>query len=1132
MSAVDLPSIDPFAYDVFLSHSSKDKDIVRPLAERLRDDGLHVWFDEWEIKPGDPIGLKIEQGLEQSRVLVFAMSRHALTSEWTMLERQTAMFRDPVNTQRRFVPLRLDNAKISDTLRQFKYIDWRQSTSDQYDELLEVCRSAHIKAKLKIGPSDAIPPIQSILERASAVAVSADGRRALFGSSDNTVRLWDLGIPKCLSILEGHDKRVFDLAMTPDGRTAVSGASDGSARVWDLCSAKCLAVLEGHAAAILAVAVTRDGTRVASASHDLTVRIWDPKLQQSCATCSGHTAAVFGVAIALDGRRVVSTSYDGTIRVWELETGTPLAVYSGIVDEFDSDVIRRVAVTADGLRGISGHRNGTLCVWDLSTGRRYGILEGHTMPVVQVAVTPNGERAISCDSGGTIRVWDTTSGRTVAVLDRNAGPLESLAVSPDGLRAISVSWQKGIFIWDLPPVPEATALSSSSLRYTDAKVVLVGNSGVGKSGLAFRLAENRFAPTLPTHAVSVTHLKLPHNRTSHDIEREVWLWDFGGQADCRILHQMFLHGTSVAVYVFDPQADRPFEGLPQWDAAFERASHGHFHKLLTGGRCDRGGLRASLRSIGRFRRELSLSAFVETSARTGKGCMELLNAIEQSIEWESIPWTASPLAFRALKDTIVDLRKEGNVLLRLSELRQQIEMRLPDQEFSFEEMLTTIRLLASRGIIWQLDFGDFVLLQPEQINAYASAVIRTVNMHSGEQGRIAEERVLNADLDYENMTRLARTEEQIVLRVMHRFLLQQGICIRDFTDAGVMLVFPSCCKLDPPRLPIPLVTYRCRAPADYLYASLVVRLVHTLGFEKQQLWRHTAEFTTNGRRLGLKMTQSAEDVAEISLYFESNVPLDAKATFIRCVHDHVKAKDPKTARIRHYLCPRCNTTLDDRRPIQSRLSSNQPVAVCGSCKTAVPLVNELEDALVSAKTRRHARELEYQARHRALRESLELRLLAHIIAVAAEAGQACRWYTTSDNGIDGEIELSDYNGNLTKSRVYLHARAGDAHLRKRKKDGVELFRIEDMGMAEGWLHRHYPVMLVVCTSDGRVRWMDVKATLLRLRKTGLRDTRCVEFHSEDFSAMALLRVRDMVIREVEQTSVIENGKNTARAGRS
>ena len=37
-----------FQYDVFLSHSAKDKAVVRPLAERLRADGVKVWFDEWQ----------------------------------------------------------------------------------------------------------------------------------------------------------------------------------------------------------------------------------------------------------------------------------------------------------------------------------------------------------------------------------------------------------------------------------------------------------------------------------------------------------------------------------------------------------------------------------------------------------------------------------------------------------------------------------------------------------------------------------------------------------------------------------------------------------------------------------------------------------------------------------------------------------------------------------------------------------------------------------------------------------------------------------------------------------------------------------------------------------------------------
>jgi len=61
---------DEFPCDVFLSHSAKDKAVVRPLAERLRADGVKVWFDEWVLAPGDNIPAKIEEGMERSHVLL------------------------------------------------------------------------------------------------------------------------------------------------------------------------------------------------------------------------------------------------------------------------------------------------------------------------------------------------------------------------------------------------------------------------------------------------------------------------------------------------------------------------------------------------------------------------------------------------------------------------------------------------------------------------------------------------------------------------------------------------------------------------------------------------------------------------------------------------------------------------------------------------------------------------------------------------------------------------------------------------------------------------------------------------------------------------------------------------------
>ena len=69
------------------------------------------------------------------------------------------------------------------------------------------------------------------------------------------------------------------------------------------------------------------------------------------------------------------------------------------------------------------------------------------------------------------------------------------------------------------------------VQYTNAKVLLVGDSGVGKTGLANRLALGRFEETDSTDGAWATHWPLQHRRKKAGVEREIWLWDFAGQVD-------------------------------------------------------------------------------------------------------------------------------------------------------------------------------------------------------------------------------------------------------------------------------------------------------------------------------------------------------------------------------------------------------------------------------------------------------------------------------------------------------------------------------------------------------------------------------------------------------------------------
>ena len=107
------------------------------------------------------------------------------------------------------------------------------------------------------------------------MAVSADGRRAVSGGDDGTVRVWDLDTGEPLHTLAGHDGQVGAVAVSADGRRAVSGGDDGTVRVWDLDTGQPLHALAGHDGPVRAVAVSADGRRAVSGGDDGTVRVWD-----------------------------------------------------------------------------------------------------------------------------------------------------------------------------------------------------------------------------------------------------------------------------------------------------------------------------------------------------------------------------------------------------------------------------------------------------------------------------------------------------------------------------------------------------------------------------------------------------------------------------------------------------------------------------------------------------------------------------------------------------------------------------------------------------------------------------------------------------------------------------------------
>ncbi|MGA9762644.1 MAG: DUF1883 domain-containing protein [Gaiellaceae bacterium] len=74
-------------FDVFISHATEDKDaVVRPLAVALQERGLRVWYDEFELKIGDSLRQKIDQGIAKSRFGVVVLSHSFFAKGWPQYE--------------------------------------------------------------------------------------------------------------------------------------------------------------------------------------------------------------------------------------------------------------------------------------------------------------------------------------------------------------------------------------------------------------------------------------------------------------------------------------------------------------------------------------------------------------------------------------------------------------------------------------------------------------------------------------------------------------------------------------------------------------------------------------------------------------------------------------------------------------------------------------------------------------------------------------------------------------------------------------------------------------------------------------------------------------------------------------
>ena len=190
-------------YSCFISYSSKDEDFARRLHERMRAEGLRVWFAPKDMKGGEKIPEQIERAIQMHDRLLLVLSERSIQSEWVQQELRRARRAEIAEQRRKLFPIRLvdfealqdwecpdsrTGSDLAEEVRQYFIPDFsRWKEHDAFDRefarLLRDLKSVDEPPAQPLPPPPA-PPADRATERAQTVYhISTGGGPAIIGNT-------------------------------------------------------------------------------------------------------------------------------------------------------------------------------------------------------------------------------------------------------------------------------------------------------------------------------------------------------------------------------------------------------------------------------------------------------------------------------------------------------------------------------------------------------------------------------------------------------------------------------------------------------------------------------------------------------------------------------------------------------------------------------------------------------------------------------------------------------------------------------------------------------------------------------------------------------------------------------------
>jgi GTPase SAR1 family protein len=695
------------------------------------------------------------------------------------------------------------------------------------------------------------------------------------------------------------------------------------------------------------------GAVVASVRCEGRLLAWHPRFPRlAIATAAGvsiispeHWTAPRTIA-PIDGPNAVAWMTDGSLLVGTSGGLQQFGRTSALTITAEGDV--QVIAATD--RFVAAGGATWLIAFDTQSGKET-YLEAHTHPVSALTFSPDGQLLVSRATDGETVIWSTRGWRLLYSFHGGLWPdsFHSVAFCPRGnLLAMSTGYGEAV---DLLRI-HAEEAKTDSVLYMTSKIALVGDSGVGKTGLAWRLVHGQFEPQSSTHGEQFWVVDNLSTVLADGTECNAVLWDLAGQPDYRLIHSLFISDADVALLVFDPtNREDPLKGVNFWLRALSTGTSTACRTILVPARTDRGTGLLTAAELEQFCLRQGISGgFVATSAVTGEGTSALLERITSQINWTSRPATVTTKNFKRIKDHVLTLKGESNrqhILVAPTELRDEVS-EAAGTEFTVADVRVATRHLANHGYVRQLRSStgeEFVLLTPDLLNNLASSIVLEARRELKGLGALEEHRLASGHYPFRELEGLPEKERKMLLDAAVTLFIEHNVCFRASLGTETYIIFPSLINQNRPLIEqketIDGNAYTISGATDNVYAALVVLLGYTNTFTRTNQWRNNAEYEMgDGQICGFRLAEEREGEIDLVLYFGIATAERTRQLFQSLFELFLDLRHVSVHTYPPVVCVTCKYA-QPRVEVMKRHALEKRSMFCSNCGTVIPLASPI-----------------------------------------------------------------------------------------------------------------------------------------------------------------------------------------------